>query len=66
MKSDLEVSIEDEIIRAKDLLIMYEEIPTGWFGASVCKEAIRLGEESIESQDATDMVVAFKKLRSLK
>lgn len=36
--------LKKEIIRCKELLKLYEEIPTGFFGASVIKMAIKNAE----------------------
>lgn len=65
MKSELETEIEVEIVRAKELLSMYESIPTGQFGGVVIKDAIKDGELSIDNQDVAEMIVALKKLRNL-
>lgn len=63
--SDIEKAIKEELIRAQELLEAYQSIPTGAFGIVVIKNAIKLGEDAIQSQEAANMVVALKELRSL-
>jgi len=61
--SDLIKGLHDQIIRNKELLTMYEETPTGIFGAHFIRQSIQDGEEALESGDAIKMIFAYKRLQ---
>ena len=58
--------INSELTRARELLKLYEGIPTGGFGASVVRQAIKNAEMSIAHGDTVGMLGAYKALRALK
>ena len=62
-----ELSLPDalsrEIERCQELLIEYEGIPTGAFGASTTRCEIEIARGATEAQDAVAMVRAFAGLR---
>jgi len=55
----------EELARARELLKVYEDIPTGAFGAAVIRAAIKDAEQSMAVQDLPDMIRAFKALEKL-
>ena len=52
-----------EIHRNRELLVEYEKIPTGFFGASVIREKISRAEKAVESGCVVEMVTAYKELQ---
>ena len=58
--------IQSELKRVKEILPLYEAIPTGAFGAMMIKSDIKAGEESIASGDTVKMVSALANLQSIK
>ena len=58
--------LHEELARARKLLSCYEGIPTGTFGYITTKQAINQAEQSIQSGDVTEMLVAYKVLKNLK
>ena len=57
--------LDYELLRAKELLKIYEGIPTGGFGAAIIKQTIKDAEVSIQMGDVVEMVKAYKKLERL-
>lgn len=55
----------EELARARELLRLYEGIPTGVFGAAVIRAAIKDAEQSMAVQDLPDMIRAFEALEKL-
>jgi len=58
--------LHKELDRARELLKAYEEIPTGFFGVAIIKQAIQKAEKAIEEGDVVKELVAYKELKSLK
>ena len=56
---------KQELERARELLIVYQGIPTGQFGAIVVKEAIDKAETSMLTGDVVEMISAYKELKAL-
>lgn len=54
-----------EINRAKEILKMYDEIPTGKFGAMMIRQDIALAEKSISDNDVVQMLVAYQRLKEI-
>jgi hypothetical protein len=46
--------IQKEIDRVKELLVFYEEIPTGGFGAAMIKASIKNAESVLEAGNYTE------------
>ena len=57
---------KQELERARELLIAYESIPTGIFGAVVVKDAIDKAETSMLTGDVVEMIQAYNALKALK
>ena len=57
---------KQELERARELLIAYESIPTGIFGAVVVKDAIDKAETSMLTGDVVEMIHAYNVLKALK
>lgn len=56
---------EQELERARELLIVYQGIPTGMFGVIMIKKAIERAETSMLTGDAVEMLGAYKELKAL-
>lgn len=48
---DIYKGIEKEIIRLKELLVFYKEIPTGFFGAKIIMDNIEKAEKFLDEDD---------------
>ena len=57
--------LNSELTRARELLKLYEEIPTGGFGAMMIRQAIYDAEKSIAHGDTVGMLEAYKALEAL-
>lgn len=57
--------IKKEIERCKELLKLYEEIPTGGFAAIMINRAIRKGKLALESGADVSMKAALKELKEI-
>jgi len=55
-----------ELKRNREILKLYEEIPTGAFGAAMIKQAIAAAEKSISDDDVVAMMRAYDDLKSTK
>ena len=55
--------LNEEIIRNKELLEIYREIPAGAFGAAFIDLDIREAEEAIKVNDVVAIIRAYKKLK---
>lgn len=58
--------LHHELVRNKELLKVYEEIPTGAFGAMFIKEKIKKGEEALGTGDVVEMARAYVELKESK
>ena len=58
-------SLHAELKRARELLEMYESIPTGAFGAAVIRKTIKHAEASIQDGDVVEMIKAHEHLKKL-
>jgi len=56
---------KQELERARELLIVYQGIPTGQFGAIMIKEAIDKAEISMLTGDVVEMIHAYNALKAL-
>jgi hypothetical protein len=56
---------KQELERARELLIVYQGIPTGQFGAIMIKEAIDRAEASVLTGDVVDMIRSYNELKAL-
>jgi len=54
-----------ELKRAKELLEVYESIPTGGFGAIMIKQTIKDAESSMQLGDTVGMLAAYQRLQNL-
>ncbi len=55
--------LHNEIVTARDRLKLYEEIPTGAFGAAFLKVDIATAERALASGDVIEMVRAYQNLK---
>ncbi len=58
--------LNTELERNRELLGVYESIPTGAFGALVIQQAITAAESAMASGDIVEMVRAYKGLKDTK
>ena len=56
---------KQELERARELLIVYQGIPTGQFGVIMIKEAIERAETSILTGDVVEMIRSYNELKAL-
>ena len=61
----MEKEIEKEIKRCEELFVFYEEIPEGFFGASMIKQSIRDAKMAIEKHDTGDMKKVLANLKGI-
>ena len=54
--------LNSELKRAKELLEVYESIPTGGFGAVMIKQTIDHAELSMQTGNTVEMVNAYQRL----
>ena len=57
--------LNTELKRAKELLELYESIPTGGFGAAIIKQTIQDAECCIQLGDTVGMLDAYQRLQNL-
>lgn len=57
--------LNEELERARELLEVYEGIPTGGFGAAVIRQAIKHAETSMQLGDTVEMLKAYGELKKL-
>lgn len=55
-----------ELTRNREILKLYEEIPTGVFGAAMIRESILAGEQAIADGDTVAMLRAYADLEATK
>ncbi len=55
--------IQSEISRCTELVKLYEEIPTGGFGATMIRQSIEAAEKALASDDTVKMVRCLSDLR---
>ena len=60
---DLIEGLQTELVRCKELLKLYESIPTGHFGAAFLHSSIKRGETAIISGDIVEMTSAYAELK---
>ena len=54
-----------ELKRAKELLEVYESIPTGGFGAAMIKQTIEDTESCMQTGNTVEMMKAYQRLQNL-
>ena len=54
-----------ELKRAKELLEVYESIPTGGFGAVMIRQTIDHAERSVQTGNTVEMLKAYQELQNL-
>jgi len=64
-KLNLVDGLNEELIRAKELLGSYENIPSGAFGAMMIRNTIQHAELSMQTQNLAEMIKAYEKLKDL-
>ena len=57
--------LNQELDRARELLEVYEGIPTGGFGAMMIRQTIKYAEKSMQLGDTVEMLRAYSKLQKL-
>ncbi len=55
--------LQKELKRNRGILLEYEAIPTGFFGATMIKQAIAAAELAITSDDIVEMMRCYKELQ---
>ena len=63
---NIEDGFKQELERARELLMVYQNIPSGQFGAAVVKEAIDRAEISMLTGDVVEMIQSYNALKALK
>ncbi len=63
MPDNLIEALQKEITRSKKLIVEYEKLPTGGFGAAMIKVSVMEAEAAIASMDAVQIVRCLKSLR---
>lgn len=58
--------LHKEIVRCKELLEFYKEIPQGDFGAMIIEQKIQKAESALASGDPIEMVKSYNALVSCK
>jgi len=58
--------LQEEMSRCHELLKLYEEIPTGAFGAMMIKKEILDAEKAIANGDTIEMMRSCKSLKECK
>lgn len=57
--------LQKEVKRCEELLKLYEEIPTGFFGATVIKQALARAYQSLEDNNAEGIKQSLKELSEI-
>jgi hypothetical protein len=57
--------LNTELKRAKELLEVYESIPTGGFGATMIKQTIKDAESCMQLGDTVGMLDVYQRLQNL-
>lgn len=55
--------LQEELKRNRELLQLYEEIPSGQFGAAMIKLAINNAEKAMAEGDTVKMMQCYKELK---
>jgi len=63
MMPNLMEGLQKEMNRCRELVKLYEEIPTGGFGATMIKQDISNAEKAIAGGDIVEMLKIFKVLQ---
>lgn len=63
MTESLAEAYPKELNRVKELLIEYEKIPTGTFGAAMLRILIDKSEKALQEQDTVLMIQCFKEMK---
>lgn len=61
----LDEKIRLEVKRCKELLVLYQETPEGWWGASVIKESLYKANLALNGDDVKDKNDCLKDLKSI-
>lgn len=56
--------IQSEQERVRELLTLYQEIPTGAFGAAMLTQAIKESEDALASGDVVRQLRAYEALKN--
>lgn len=62
---NLAQGLQDEIARATDLLVEYEKIPTGVFGAMMIRQALAKARKVLAEGDTIGIMRAYSELKGL-
>lgn len=54
-----------ELNRCREILKLYEIIPTGLFGVTIIRQNIEFAEKAIVSDDIVGMLQAYEKLKAI-
>jgi hypothetical protein len=63
MAENLAEALTKEIERNRELLKLYQEIPTGAFGATMINADIKAGIEALASGDVVAIARAYEKMK---
>ena len=55
--------LQEELNRNRKILLTYEAVPSGVFGATMISQAITAGESAISEGDTVAMIRALKELK---
>lgn len=58
--------LQKEMERCRELVKIYEQIPTGSFGAAMIRQDIEHAEKAIADNNMFDMLACYKKLKKCK
>lgn len=58
--------LNQELVRNREILQIYEEIPQGAFGAAMIRKAIKEAEASLGTGDIVEMLRCFQELKETK
>jgi len=64
MTRNLIEEIQEELTRNRELLKIYESIPTGGFGAAVIRTFIRDAEIALADRDTVSIIHAYHNLQT--
>jgi len=63
--NNLADAIQKELKRAREILEMYKQIPTGFFGASMIEVIIKKTEKAILDGNVVEELRCYKELKSI-
>ena len=55
--------LQEEIIRCRELLKLYEKIPAGAFGAAMIRGELLVAEEALKNGNAIGITRSYRKLK---